>query len=44
MCGVVLDNEDYKLVVAGGLNKDGYQKTVEIYDMSRDVWNKGELF
>ena len=48
MCGVVrARGEDgqmgYRMVVAGGLNKNGYTDVVEIYDMMRDKWNMGEL-
>ena len=52
MCGVVRARDNspggngqmgYKMVVAGGLNKDGYTDVVEIYDMMRDKWNMGEL-
>ena len=40
MCGFVDGN---KMVVAGGLNKDGYMDSVEIYDMMNDKWDMGEL-
>ena len=40
MCGVV---EGIKMVVAGGLNKDGYLDSVEIYDRMNDRWDMGEL-
>ena len=43
MCGVVMDGSDYKVVVAGGRNKNGYTDEVEIYDMMRDTWNFGEI-
>ena len=41
MCGVVQDRNEYKVVVAGGLNKDGYRDEVEIYDMNNDRWDMG---
>ena len=40
MCGVV---DGLKMVVAGGLNKDGYMDSVEIYDRMNDKWDMGEL-
>merc|ERR1712027_22755 len=50
MCGVVRARDNnaggggqmaYKMVVAGGLNKNGYTDAVEIYDMRRNTWTMG---
>ena len=52
MCGVVRARDNspggdgqmaYRVVVAGGLNKNGYTDSVEIYDMRRDKWDMGKL-
>ena len=52
MCGVVRARDNnaggggqmaYKMVVAGGLNKNGYTDAVEIYDMRRNTWTMGKL-
>ena len=44
MCGTVRKpgTTSHKVVVAGGLNKHGYQKVVEIYDTETDQWKMGE--
>ena len=52
MCGVVRARDNnaggggqmaYKMVVAGGLYKNGYTDAVEIYDMRRNTWTMGKL-
>ena len=44
MCGTVRKQGTtfHKVVVAGGLNGDGYQSVVEIYDTEKDLWKMGE--
>ena len=48
MCGVVMKRrkgetaKSYHVVVAGGLNQDGYLDVVEIYDVLASQWIEGE--